>query len=131
MKDEARHVGFGMLALRDAVTKLKGKDKKDLEDFAFTACDMMVTKVVDGVPKDGFLSGSTVFEEVGISIKDIEDEMHRNPAWAQAENDMEKQFNSFLFVDTIIPCLRQIDLINDRTESWYQQLGVMQMASAA
>jgi hypothetical protein len=131
MKDEARHVGFGMLALRDAVTKLKGKDKKDLEDFAFAACDMMVTKVVDGVPKDGFLSGSMVFEEVGISIKDIEEEMHRNPAWAAAENDMEKQFNSFLFVDTIIPCLRQIDLINDRTESWYQQLGVMQMASAA
>jgi len=91
----------------------------------------MVTKVVDGVPKDGFLSGAMVFEEVGISMKDIEDEMHRNPAWAAAENDMEKQFNSFLFVDTIIPCLRQIDLINDRTESWYQQLGVMQMASAA
>src|SRR5271157_3798476 len=131
MKDEARHVGFGMLALRDAVTKLKGKDKKDLEEFAFTACDMMVTKVVDGKPKDGFLSGGMVFEEVGISMKDIEDEMHRNPAWAAAENDMEKQFNSFLFVDTIIPCLRQIDLINDRTESWYQQLGVMQMASAA
>src|SRR6266404_202696 len=131
MKDEARHVGFGMLALRDAVTKLKGKDKKDLEDFAFTACDMMVTKVVDGQPKDGFLSGVQVFDEVGISIKDIEEEMHRNPAWQQAENDMEKQFNSFLFVDTIIPCLRQIDLINDRTESWYQQLGVMQMASAA
>ncbi|HXM88795.1 MAG TPA: ferritin-like domain-containing protein, partial [Candidatus Acidoferrum sp.] len=77
MKDEARHVGFGMLALRDAVTKLKGKDKKDLEDFAFTACDMMVTKVVEGVPKDGFLSGSSVFEEVGISMKDIEEEMHR------------------------------------------------------
>ena len=131
MKDEARHVGFGMLALRDAVTKLKGKDKKDLEDFAFTACDMMVTKVVDGQPKDGFLSGVQVFDEVGISISDIEVEMHRNPAWQQAENEMEKQFNSFLFVDTIIPCLRQIDLINDRTESWYQQLGVMQMASPA
>ena len=28
-------------------------------------------------------------------------------------------------------CLKQIDLINDRTESWYQQLGVMQLASAA
>jgi hypothetical protein len=131
MKDETRHVGFGMLALRDAVTKLTGKEKKDLEDFAFTACDMMVTKIVDGKPKDGFLSGEAVFEEVSISVKDIEDELHRNPAWAQAESEMEKQFNSFLFVDTIIPCLRQIDLINDRTESWYQQLGVMQMATAA
>ena len=28
MKDESRHVGFGMLALRDAVRKLHGKEKK-------------------------------------------------------------------------------------------------------
>jgi rubrerythrin len=131
MKDESRHVGFGMLALREAVRKLNGKDKKDLEEFTFAACDMMVTKVDNGVARDGFLSGASVFEEVGISMADIEDEMHRNPQWQQAENDMEKQFNSFLFVDTIIPCLRQLDLINDHTESWYKQLGVMEMASAA
>jgi P-aminobenzoate N-oxygenase AurF len=131
MKDESRHVGFGMLALRDAVRKLNGKEKKDLEEFSFAACDMMVTKVEDGVPRDGFLSGTSVFEEVGISMKDIEDELHRNPEWQKAENEMERQFNSFLFVDTIIPCLRQLDLINERTEPWYKQLGVMEMASAA
>jgi rubrerythrin len=131
MKDESRHVGFGMLALREAVRKLNGKEKKDLEEFAFAACDMMVTKVDNGVPRDGFLSGAMVFEEVGISLGDIEAELHRNPEWQKAENDMERQFNSFLFVDTIIPCLRQLDLINDRTEQWYKQLGVMEMASAA
>jgi rubrerythrin len=131
MKDESRHVGFGMLALREAVRKLSGQDKKDLEEFAFAACDMMVTKVENGVPRDGFLSGSSVFEEVGLSMSDIEAELHRNPEWQKAENDMERQFNSFLFVDTIIPCLRQLDLINDRTEPWYRQLGVMEMASAA
>jgi rubrerythrin len=131
MKDESRHVGFGMLALRDAVAKLKGKDKKQLEEFAFTACDLMVTKVVDGKPKDGFLSGAQIFDEVGISPQDIEEELHKNPAWQEAETQMEKQFNSFLFVDTIIPCLRQLDLINDHTESWYRQLGVMEMAAAA
>src|SRR5262249_3038472 len=107
------------------------KDKKELEDFAFTACDMMVTKIVDGQPKDGFLSGERVFEEVGISASDIQEEVKRNPKWMEAEQEMEKQFNSFLFVDTIIPCLRQIDLINDRTESWDRQLGVMEFASAA
>jgi hypothetical protein len=131
MKDESRHVGFGMLALRDACRKLAGKDKKDLEEFAFAACDMMVTKIENGVPRDGFLSGNAVFEEVGISMKDIEDELHRNPEWQKAENEMERQFNSFLFVDTIIPCLRQLDLINDRTEPWYRQLGVMEIAAAA
>src|SRR5579885_1692212 len=131
MKDESRHVGFGMLALREAVRKLGGQDKKDLEEFAFSACDMMVTKIVDGKPKDGFLSGTSDFEEAGISMRDVEDEMQRNPDWAKAEAEMDKQFNSFLFVDTIIPCLRQLGLINERTEPWYTQLGVMQLASAA
>jgi len=51
---------------------------------------MMVTKVVDGSRRTAFLSGVQVFDEVGISIKDIEEEMHRNPAWAAAENEMEK-----------------------------------------
>jgi rubrerythrin len=129
MKDESRHVGFGMLALRDAVRKLNGKEKKDLEEFTFTASDMMVTKVENGVPRDGFLSGTAIFEEVGISMKDIEDELHRDPNWHKAETEMEQRFNSFLFVDTIIPCLRQLDLLNQRTEPWYRQLGVMQMAA--
>jgi rubrerythrin len=129
MKDESRHVGFGMLALRDAVRKLNGKEKKDLEEFTFTASDMMVTKVENGVPRDGFLSGTAIFEEVGISMKDIEDELHRDPNWQKAETELEQRFNSFLFVDTIIPCLRQLDLLNERTEPWYRQLGVMQMAA--
>jgi hypothetical protein len=129
MKDESRHVGFGMLALRDAVRKLNGSEKKELEEFSFAACDMMVTKVENGVPRDGFLSGVQVFDEVGISMKDIEDEMHRDPNWQKAENELEQRFNSFLFVDTIIPCLRQLDLINERTEPWYRQLGVMQLAA--
>ncbi|HUO05012.1 MAG TPA: ferritin-like domain-containing protein [Candidatus Binataceae bacterium] len=132
MKDESRHVGFGMLALRDAVKNLKGKDKKDLEEFAFTASDMMVTKFVDGKPKDGFLSFDDVLHnEIGISAADIEAELNRNKTWRDAELGMMRQFNSFLFVDTIIPCLRQLDLINERTEPWYRQLGVMEMAAPA
>ena len=129
MKDESRHVGFGMLALRDAVRKLKGKDKKDLEEFAFAASDMMVTKFVDGQPKDGFLSFDDVLHnEIGISASDIDEELKRNTQWRDVELGLMKQFNSFLFVDTIIPCLRQIDLINERTEGWYKDLGVMEMA---
>ena len=69
IKDESRHVGFGVLALRDGIKKLAVKERIELEDFCFTACDMMVTKVEDGVPRDGFLSGMSVFDEVGISIE--------------------------------------------------------------
>jgi hypothetical protein len=127
IKDESRHVGFGVLALRDGIKKMTDKDRVALEDFCFAACDMMVTKVEDGVARDGFLSGMVVFEELGISIKDLEDEMARNPAWREAEADMEKKFNSFLFVDTIIPNLKNLGLLNDRTEPRYRELGVMEM----
>ena len=131
MKDESRHVGFGVLALRDAMTKLTVKERSDLEDFGFTACDMMVTKVVDGVPSDGFLSGMAVFEEVGISMKDLEDEsIATRHGRRRKRHGKAVQLVPVRRVRTT-QCLRQIDLINDRTESWYQQLGVMQMASAA
>ncbi len=73
IKDESRHVGFGVLALRDGIKKLSGKERIELEDFCFTACDMMVTKVENGVARDGFLSGMSVFEEVGISASDLDD----------------------------------------------------------
>jgi hypothetical protein len=53
--------------------------------------------------------------------------MKRNPAWAEAEADMEKKFNSFLFVDTIIPNLKNLGLMNERTEPRYRDLGVLEM----
>ncbi|HTW89577.1 MAG TPA: ferritin-like domain-containing protein, partial [Candidatus Binataceae bacterium] len=129
MKDESRHVGFGMLALRDAVRKLGHQDKKSLEEFAFAACDMTITKVEDGVPRDGFLSYSMVFDEMGIPMDQLRLEMNGNPSWKDAERELEKQFNSMLFVDTLIPCLRQLGLLNDRTESWYADLGVLSLAA--
>jgi hypothetical protein len=127
IKDESRHVGFGVLALRDGIKKLSPKERTELEDFCFTACDMMVTKVEDGVARDGFLSGMSVFEEVGISSSDLDEEMKHNPAWAEAEADMDKKFNSFLFVDTIVPNLKNLGLMNERTEPRYRDLGVLEM----
>jgi len=127
MKDESRHVGFGVLALRDAIGGLGGIERRAIEEFAFTACDMMVTKIENGVPRDGFLSGMSVFEEMGISQADLDAEMSRNPAWRDAEQDMERKFNSFLFVDTIIPNLKNLGLLNERTEPWYRDLGVLEM----
>jgi hypothetical protein len=130
MKDESRHVGFGMLALRDAVRNLKGRERKALEEFAFAACDMTITKVEDGVPRDGFLSYAMVFDEMAIPMHEMRLEMNQNPSWKDAEREMEKQFNSMLFVDTLIPCLRQLNLLNDRTEPWYAELGVLSLAAA-
>ncbi|MBF6567847.1 MAG: ferritin-like domain-containing protein [Candidatus Binataceae bacterium] len=129
MKDEARHVGFGMLALRDAVRKLSPTERKALEDFAFAACDMTITKVTDGVPRDGFLSYHQVFDEMEIPIGRMREEMRENQGWKDAERAMEKQFNSMLFVDTLIPCLRQLELLNTRTQPWYEQLGVLALAA--
>lgn len=129
LKDESRHVGFGMLALRDGVRNLRGAERKALEDFTFAACDMTVTKVEDGVPRDGFLSYHRIFEEVGISGADLDAEAQRNPGWKDAEHELQRRFNSMVFADTLIPCLKQLGLINERTRPWYEQLGVLAMAA--
>jgi len=38
MQDEARHVAFGRLALRDFYPQLTDAERKEREDFAVTAC---------------------------------------------------------------------------------------------
>jgi hypothetical protein len=41
MKDESRHVAFGMLSLRDMYTDMDPKELADREDFIIYACDLM------------------------------------------------------------------------------------------
>ena len=59
--------------------------------------------------------------------ENLDEEMKHNPAWAEAEADMDKKFNSFLFVDTIVPNLKNLGLMNERTEPRYRDLGVLEM----
>jgi len=109
MQDEARHVSFGRLALREFYPQLSEAERDEREEFAVDALYFM---------RDRF-NQSEVWERLGLPAKML-DEIHYNS----------KQMNSFrgrLF-SRIVPTIRDIGLWGPRIQKAFADMGVMNYA---
>jgi hypothetical protein len=98
MQDEARHVAFGRLALRDAYMELSDKERSDREDFVVEGCWLM---------RDRFL-GTEVYE-------------------ISEHSPIQTAFRSMLF-SRIVPCVKDIGLWGEKVQKCYADMGVLDMA---
>jgi hypothetical protein len=109
MQDEARHVSFGRLALRDYYPTLSDAERDEREEFAVEALHFM---------RDRF-NQSEVWERLGLPAKTL-DEIHYNS----------KQMNSFrgrLF-SRVVPTIKDIGLWGPRIQKAFAEMGVMDYA---
>ena len=106
MQDEARHVAFGRLALRDAYRELTQRERDEREEFCVEACYLM---------RDRFLA-----EEVWHNL-DLDAE--ESIAFVK-ESDTFLQFRSLLF-SRIVPTLRDIGLFGPKIVAAFQDMGVI------
>ena len=90
MQDEARHVMFGRLALRDYYPQLSQAERDEREDFCIEACYLM---------RDRFL-GEEVWERL---------ELPPEIAAYVDNSETLREFRNFLFM-RIVPILRDIGL---------------------
>ncbi len=90
MQDEARHVMFGRLALRDYYPQLTQAERDDREEFCIEACYLM---------RDRFL-GEEVFERL---------ELPTELTTYVDQSESLREFRNFLFM-RIVPILRDIGL---------------------
>src|SRR5499426_256839 len=95
MQDEARHVAFGRLALRDYYPQLTQAERDEREEFAVEACYMM---------RDRFLS-EEVWGVVGLPVEEC-------VAYVESSQDM-RDFRTALFT-RIVPAMKDIGLWGDR-----------------
>jgi hypothetical protein len=109
MQDEARHVAFGRLALRDYYAELTDAERAEREDFVIEGCYLM---------RDRF-RGQEVWENLGF---DLDDCMH-----AVDTSPMMQAFRSLLF-SRIVPCVKDIGLWSERVQQAYADIGVLDMA---
>jgi hypothetical protein len=109
MQDEARHVAFGRMALRDYYQQLSAAELAEREEFVIEGCYLMRDRI----------RGFEVWENFGIPSKDAHD-MVENSAYMKA-------FRSLLF-SRIVPCVRDIGLWSDRLRDAYDDMGVLDMA---
>jgi hypothetical protein len=109
MQDEARHVAFGRLALRDYYKQITEAERKEREDFVIEGCYLMRDRI----------RGFEIWENFGIPLKEIKPILDDSPYM--------RLFRNLLF-SRIVPCVRDIGLWSERLQQFYDDLGVLDMA---
>ncbi len=111
MQDEARHVAFGRLALRDYYPHLTQKERDEREEFAVEGCYLL---------RDRFL-GEDVWETLGLPVAECTAHMNRSELMAI--------FRTSLFT-RIVPTMKEIGLWGPRIQRAYADMGVLGFADA-
>jgi len=110
MQDEARHVAFGRLALREYYPQLTQKERDEREEFAVEACYLM---------RDRFLA-EEVFETLELPVEDC-------VAYVES-SEMMRAFRSQLFT-RIVPTIKDIGLWGSKIRRAYSNMGIMGFAN--
>jgi hypothetical protein len=111
MQDEARHVAFGRLALKDYYAELTEKERAEREEFVVEGCYLM---------RDRF-KGREVFEQLNMPVQECMKYVDNS--------DMFTLYQSLLF-SRIVPCVRDIGLWGDKVQAAYADMGVLDNAKA-
>jgi hypothetical protein len=110
MQDEARHVMFGRLALRDYYPQLSDAERDEREEFCVDACYLM---------RDRFV-GEEVWERVGLPPEVT--------TYVESSEVM-REFRNYLFT-RIVPILKDIGLWGPRIRGAFTDMGVIGFAEA-
>jgi len=109
-QDEARHAAFGILTMRRTVKEATPAEMAEMEDFSFNVLETLnanqqLDMLRDLAPKYGLDPESVALMLLG------------QEGWAE--------FNSEVFMHTVVPNLARLGLITERTESKYRACGIM------
>ena len=113
MSDEARHVAFGVLSLKEVYDGMSDAEIKDRQEFAFEASLRM---------RDRFLQ-QEVWYHMGVNPKEVVPLMLQDPT--------RKLFQQMLFAK-IVPNCKKLGLL-DRNDFWlrrrFEEMGVIEFES--
>jgi hypothetical protein len=107
MQDEARHVAFGRLALRDYYPELGASELKEREEFVLEASRHM---------RDRF-TAAEMWSAIGLPEKECLEWVERSEAM--------RLFRSRLFT-RIVPVVRDIGLWSPRVRDGYMKMGLLE-----
>jgi hypothetical protein len=111
MQDEARHVAFGRLALRDYYAQLTSAELSEREEFVVEGCYLM---------RDRFIARE-VWERLGFDVAECVEFTDHSP--------VQLAFRQLLF-SRIVPCVKDIGLWGPKVRRAYVDLGVIKAADS-
>lgn len=109
-QDESRHAAFGVLTMRRAVREADASEKDAMEDWAFGILEALnANQQLDMLRLLG--------PKYGIDPANLTQATLAMPNWSE--------LNSMPYMHTVIPNLRNLGLITQRTEAQYRKLGML------
>ncbi|MFC8830304.1 ferritin-like domain-containing protein [Streptomyces sp. NPDC057137] len=112
MQDEARHVAFGRMALRDYYRQLSDAERREREEFVIEGCYLMRDR----------LRGVEVLENFGIPKAEADELAERS--------EFLHLFRKLLF-SRIVPCVKDIGLWGERLQKAYLDMGVFDLGDSS
>jgi hypothetical protein len=109
MQDEARHVAFGRLALRDYYPQLTQKERDEREEFLIEASHLMRER----------FDAIELWTNLGLPIQECADAMYNS--------GFMERFRNSLF-SRIVPIVQDIGLWGDKVRKGYTDMGVIDYA---
>ncbi|GGX82660.1 ferritin-like domain-containing protein [Streptomyces hiroshimensis] len=112
MQDEARHVAFGRMALRDYYRQLSDAELREREEFVIEGCYLMRDR----------LRGDVILTDFGIPAAEA--------AELTEKSEYLRVFRQLLF-SRIVPCVKDIGLWGERLQRAYVDMGVLELGDAS
>ena len=111
IQDEARHVHYGVLALREHFTNhITERERREREDWSFEIALLMRNRFMAHEVYEEWFEGL-------MSRKDWNENVQRSPGM--------REFRQVMF-SRLVPNLRYIGLLSDRMLHHYEQVGLLQ-----
>jgi 1,2-phenylacetyl-CoA epoxidase catalytic subunit len=110
MKDESRHVAFGVLALQDFYRDLSASERRVREEFLYEGCRLM---------RDRLLM-EDVWEEMGWPLDEVREIV--------LNSEMMRDFRKLLFAK-IVPNVKRLGLLTPRVRRGFEELDVLEYES--
>ena len=110
IRDEARHVTFGVNYLEEFVKTLSHDEKEDRAQFAYEACLLSRERLLS----------TDVYEHFGWDVEDARQ--------FQLGSEIMQHFQKLLF-SRVMPNLSRIGLLTDSVKEKFDDLGILEFAS--
>ena len=107
MKDESRHVAFGVISLRDYYTDMDPREKREREEFVIEACHLMRDRLV----------GDEIATHFGWPREEVRQKVLQSPVM--------KMFRQSLFA-RVVPNIKKLGLLSPFVRKGFEDLEIIQ-----
>jgi len=106
MRDESRHVAFGVVSLKGYFDEMSRAELRDREEFIVESCELMRDRLI----------AEEVYEYMGLPVKEVREVFLNSPLMIE--------FRKLLF-SRVVPNIKRLGLLTPYVREGFDKLGIL------